>query len=779
MFRSALLRLFLIFGALFVAAVGVGSLYARDLVLKRLAANSRAAASVVLARPFTLQVNDDINRVNLVSRLRRLGYVELETPPELPGQYHLSPNSIEIITRERIDFEHAGGKLPGAQVSVALNNSRVTAINQAAATIPSLTFEEEVIAPLSNSLTRASSPKPLQVFPPQLVQAVLSIEDERFYSHFGLDLIAITRAMLVNIQHRRLVQGGSTITQQLAKNLFFTNERTLSRKLLEVFAAPVLEATYSKNQILELYLNEVFLGQEGNVAIHGFGEAAESFFGKDVSQLSLIESATLAGIIKAPSKFSPRQHPQKAFERAQVVLEKMHDLGHIDDKALAAAKAQPPAVQQAKRSRRVAPYFIDFVRRTIENDLDLSSMNSHVIQVHTGIDAEYQICGEQAIETGLLALEKQYPRLRKKKKKVQAALVSVVPHSGEIRAWVGGREYGENQFDRISSAKRQPGSAFKPFVYLTALDRSLNSYRVARTTSILADEPLSLNIPGSGIWEPQNYDKEYRGEVTLRYALTHSLNVPTINLAQKVGVEAIAHTAALFGFGKDLPAVPSLALGAGEVTPLELARAYAAIANGGMLLNLRPILALSADESAAVFARTPLSEAVVASKQAVFVLTDILRSVVEGGTGNSVRRAGFKRPAAGKTGTTNDMRDAWFSGFTPSLLSIVWVGYDDNTPLGLTGGQSAAPIWADYMKCVQDMEPELDFVAPEGVVYRQIDAPTGRLASASCGGPSVTELFVEGTEPVSTCDEAMPENDALPSGLPPARSGGFFERIFN
>ena len=317
---------------------------------------------------------------------------------------------------------------------------------------------------------------------------------------------------------------------------------------------------------------------------------------------------------------------------------------------------------------------------------------------------------------------------------------------------MGGRDFGKTQFDRVSLAKRQPGSVFKPFVFLTALDGSLNGYRTARTTSLLLDEPLSIEIPGKDPWEPQNYDKSFRGEVTVREALAKSLNVPTVRLASKVGIDYVARTAELFGFGDNLPQVPSLALGAGEVSPLAVAQAYAVLANGGLWQNVTAITSVSQGEPRAEIYRSNVLQSRVVSAPAVYVLTDILRSVIEEGTGRVVRRMGFLQPAAGKTGTSNDGRDTWFAGFTPRLLAVVWVGFDSSKALKLTGASAAAPIWTEFMKCAQPLEPDLDFLPPKGVVKRQIDTRSGLLATPHCPRESLTdEIFVEGTEPITAC----------------------------
>ena len=731
------------------------------MVLDALRERQISSSSMVLSRPYPLQPGETTSQDTILRRLKRLGYQKSESLPEHPGQFQEIERGLVLYTRDTVLADAI--VQPASLVSVYFKENKI--IEEVIDTkfrkpVQRIWLEPEIVSLLGTDEIRASTPKLISDYPELLVGAVLAIEDDSFSSHLGVNPFAILRAFLVNVRSGGVVQGGSTITQQLAKNLFFSSERSMTRKAMEAIYAVLIEFAFTKQEILTFYLNEVFLGQEGQVAIHGFGEASESFFGKEVKDLSVAEMATLAGMIKAPSSYSPRRFPDKARQRRLVVLGRMEELKLITESARIKASQETLHVIPPQRMQRTAPFFMDYLRRRLAQAFDDIEPASRQIKIYSGIDIEYQLCAQNAVKNGVLELEKKNPRLKKKGSTLQAALVSVSPASGEIRAWVGGREYGLSQFDRVSQSKRQPGSTFKPFVYLTALDRGLNSYRVARTTSLLSDEPKSIKIPG-GFWEPQNYDKKFRGDVTVREALAKSLNIPTIDLAMKIGVDSVARTAELFGFGKNLPRVPSLALGAGEVSPLEMARAYTAIANGGILLQLQPILGITLDDSEVIFQAKHV-EQIAASEQAVFILTDMLGTALSNGTGAIVRRLGFTRPAAGKTGTSNDSRDAWFSGFTPTLLTVVWVGFDDNKETGLTGGAGAAPIWTSYMKCVSEFEPELDFIAPEGIVYREIDHQSGLLKTDFCPSSTiVTELFVEGTEPITPC---------------PIHSGGGYER---
>ena len=737
-----------------VIIITIGSYVVRTRVVDLVRLRALSTSSVVLSRPISLQAGFSFLGQRIESRLKRLGYREVRASPKKPGDYRVTQHTVELYTK--------GGQLPDAKellpenVILSLNDrGEIKSIENRkyGQPISQIWIEPEPVSVLGNGIRRASSPLELSEFPKQLIDCLLGVEDDRFYSHYGIDPLAVLRAMYVNIRKGRVVQGASTLTQQLAKNFFLSPERSLKRKLSEAVTAIFIETAFSKDQILEMYLNEVFLAQEGNIAIHGFAEASRSFFSKDISQLNLSEIATLVGLVKAPSRYSPRFHPKSSKKRRDSVLKLLNTKEIISNIEYSEAKNQAISVAPPKHSRRNAPYFVDFIRKELLDQIPVDSSNTKPVHLHTGLDAELQLCAEKAVKQGLEKLEKRFSRLKKNDAQIQAALVSIDPTGGEILAWVGGRNYGKNQFDRVSMAKRQPGSAFKPFVFLTAIDGKLNSYRTARTTSLLIDEPTDIPLETGETWQPRNYSREYRGEVTVREALAYSLNVPTVDLAMKVGISSIAETASLFGFGDNLPEVPSLALGAGEVTPLELVRAYAAIANGGRLLELRPVISVTQPELAEPLFQATLREWQAASESAVFVLTDILRTAVEHGTGRVVRRMGFKRPVAGKTGTTNDSRDVWFTGFTPKSLTVVWVGFDDNRSTKLTGASGAAPIWVEYMKCAQPMEPELDFIPPPGVVYRNIDRASGLLWTEYCDrNGAVQEIFVKGTEPVTRCD---------------------------
>jgi penicillin-binding protein 1B len=709
-----------------------------------------------------------ILRTSLVERR----YSEVPGNPSRPGEFSLSNKSLTIFSRS---YSSASGEtMPARKESIPLGPEDSDTRH--------LFLEPQVISYLGSADVRASSFVPLANIPAIVQQSVISIEDERFYKHFGLDLFSIARAMVRNILAGRLVQGGSTLTQQLAKNLFLSPKRTFSRKLQEIPTAFSLERHLTKDQLLELYLNEVYLGQEGAVAIHGMPEAASAFFGKQLQDLRIEEAATLAGMIKAPSYYNPRRFPERARERRDLVLQKLMELGHISQSEYAAASKRPVKTTAQQEHRRLAPFYTSALESELSQSIDLDTVNATGLAVYTGLDLGIQACAERAIEAGVAQIESSHPKLKEHEGGVQAALVAIEPYSGLIKAWVGGKDFGTSQFNRVQQSQRQIGSTVKPFLYLSALDGSLNSYKVATAASILEDQPMELQV-NKKAWNPENYDHEFRGDVTLRYALEHSLNMPALYISERIGIAALKRTLSLFHLADQVQAVPALALGALDTNLLRLTAAYGALANGGVYIA--PRLFISAlDSGGDRLAVSPPAEERVSEENATFVLTNILQGVVERGTAKGVRAKGFTQPAAGKTGTSDNARDAWFVGFTPTLTAGVWVGFDDNSPLGLTGGATAAPIWGEFMKCSEPYFAEAGFIAPRGVTYATIDLQSGGLATDNCPSASVApEVFVAGTEPRRTCgthgggDSSSDEGADLYQGQQP-RGNGFWGRIF-
>ncbi len=705
-------------------------------------------------------------------------YTEVSAQPSRPGEFLLSSDSITIYTR---DFTTATGTLyPARRVTLSLRDGKETSPS---ASQQRALLEPQIISYLGAQDMRASRFVSLDLIPESVQHAVTSIEDERFFEHFGIDLFGIVRAMVRNVMAGRLVQGGSTLTQQLAKNLFLSPKRTISRKLMEIPTALSLERHLSKKQLLELYLNEVYLGQEGSISIHGMPQATTTLFGKNIADISIDEAATLAGIIKAPSYYNPRKHPERAKERRNIVLGKMRDLGHISETQYAAAIQRPLRVAPQEEHRRIAQFFTSTLEGELGETLDIENAPVTGLAVYTGLDLGMQRCAEEAIARGVAGLEAAHPKLKKSDKELQAALVAIEPYSGLVRSWVGGRDFGESQFNRVNLAMRQIGSTVKPFLYLTALDGTLNSYKTATAVSILEDKPMEFHTNKTA-WSPENYDHEFRGDVTLRYALENSLNMPALYIAERIGLATLKRTLSAFKIAPTVQEVPSIALGALDSSLLRLTAAYGALANGGVYIQPR-LFTAALDGTGERLAVSELVEQRVASEDAAFVLTNILRGVLDRGTGKGARSKGFARAAAGKTGTSDNARDAWFVGYTPTLVAGVWLGYDDNSPLNLTGGGAAAPIWGDFMKCSEPFLPIGEFSPPPGVSTLEVDIKTGQIATPDCPRSSViTEAFVRGTEPGKRCSEHGGGDDVPADEVrgERARSGrrqsGFWSSLF-
>ncbi|MEN9847249.1 MAG: hypothetical protein RIS36_2396 [Pseudomonadota bacterium] len=756
-------------------------------VARRLASFEAPSIPVVYSAPLDLRsvivrTNEEgsTSQTLLKAILFDRRYTEVTSQPSRPGEFLLAADAITIFTR---DFTTATGTLNKARkITLSLGDGR-EAITQSTKPQKAL-LEPQIISYLGAQEMRASRFVSLDHIPLSVQNAVLAIEDERFYNHFGIDIFGISRALIRNIIAGRLVQGGSTLTQQLAKNLFLSPKKTISRKLLEIPTALSLESHLTKKQLLELYLNEVYLGQEGSISIHGMPQASTNLFGKNVADIAIEEAATLAGIIKAPSYFNPRKHPERAKERRDTVLGKMRDLGFISAAEHTTAVNRPLRIAQQQEHRRIAQFFTSTLEADLSQTIDIENAPSTGLAVYTGLDLGMQRCAEEAIERGVTAIEAANTKLKRNDKQLQAALVAIEPYSGLIRSWVGGRDFAESQFNRVNLAMRQIGSTVKPFLYLTALDGTLNSYKTATAVSILEDKPMQFTTSNKVAWNPENYDHEFRGDVTLRYALENSLNMPALYIAERIGLSTLKKTLSAFKIAPTVQEVPSIALGALDSNLLRLTAAYGALANGGVYIQPR-LFTAAVDGSGERLANSEIVEERVADEAASFVLTNILRGVLDRGTGAKARSKGFTRPAAGKTGTSDNARDAWFIGYTPTLVAGVWLGYDDNTPISITGGAAAAPIWGDFMKCSSPFLPLGDFSPPPGVSFANVDIRTGQIATPDCPRERVSsEAFVKGTLPTVRCgehggggQEAPTESYASPSRRGD-RQSGFWNSIF-
>jgi penicillin-binding protein 1B len=724
----------------------------------------------VFARPLELRRGQSLTDRQLVDRLNDLGYAE-RVHPDQPGEFAIGSGAVVIRPRApalkgqlvRVIFQKpvAPGIRPVARRAPVKPADHVERLELGMRASERLTLDAPLLTSLIGGEREKRRPVALSVIPARMQEAVIAIEDRRFYEHPGVDPIGIVGALISNMRGRHTyTAGASTITQQVARNVFLpkmfpgmtlqaAREKSLKRKLLEAWVSVVLTQRASKDAILEMYLNDMTLGQRGSFGIVGVAEASRLFFGKDVSNLTLAEAATIAGVFQSPSALSPFNNAVRCTERRNVVLQAMADSGFIDQEAADRAVKEPLAVVQ-RALEAEAPYFVDYVGQTLTDEYPgLTTRTDQAVDVYTTLDLHLQRLAQDAVRTGLTHVDALLAH-RRRKGHAEAALIAVDPRTGEILALVGGRSYNQSQYDRALVSRRQPGSVFKPFVFLTAFEQAADEGRTDVTpASLTNDEPETFAFDDQ-VWTPENYENEYDGEITFRHALARSRNLGTIHVAQNAGYDHVAALWKRLGVGNPPKAYPSIALGVFEATPFEIATAYTLFPNGGEIRPLKNILRITSGGKN-VTKDTASAPRRVARPATTFLVTNMMRSVLNEGTAASARTAGFTLDAAGKTGTTNDLRDAWFVGFTPELLTVVWVGFDDNQPVGLSGARAALPIWSQFMMRALSGHASVPFEAPDGIAFVDIDPDTGQLAVPGC--PRVfREAFLAGTEPVQACE---------------------------
>ena len=752
----------------FAATLGYYYIQFSRLIEARLHGERDRVIPRVFARPLTLHAGQGLSDAELIARLNDLGYTE-KSRVERPGEFAIGRRAVMLLPR--------GGDQSGKPVRIAFNDlpalkktqrapprasERIVRIEASGRAVDDVTLDPPMLTGLVTGSREKRRRVPLEAIPQRMQQAVLAIEDRRFYMHPGIDPISLVGAVVTNLTSERRV-GRSTVTQQLSRMFFLSDEfnaelqsgtrgRTWGsyrRKALEIFMAGILETQATKGEILELYLNDVYLGNRGSFALHGVAEAARIFFGKDVSNLTLSEAALIAGVIQNPYQHSPFVNVERAKERRNVVLNAMAEADFITRDAATRAQSDPITVV-ARAVDNEAPYFVDYLGEQLQSQYPGLTQRSGTLDVYTTLDLNLQRNAQDAVRNGLTRVDDVLSRRRRKPGPAQAALVAIDPRSGEILAMVGGRFYNQSQFNRAIAARRQPGSTFKPFVYLAAFEHAASEGRAdLNPATMVWDEPTTWTYDEQE-WSPRNYDGEYDGQISLRRALALSRNIATIKVADQIGFERVATLWKKTGIGRTPPqGYPSIALGVFELTPMEVATAYTLFVNGGVIKPPRGISRVLSGEDSIVPKNSEGPR--VAREQTTFLLTHMMRSVLNEGTGVGARAAGFGLDAAGKSGTTNDLRDAWFVGFTPEVLAVVWVGFDDNTPLGLSGTQAALPIWTDFMKRALAGHDDATFEPPEGISFVDVDRDTGRLALPTC--PRVMhEAFLSGTEPLEVCD---------------------------
>ncbi|MFZ7111510.1 MAG: PBP1A family penicillin-binding protein [Desulfatiglandales bacterium] len=685
----------------------------------------------------------ELDRGLFEKKLKRLGYRAVPHDPKHMGEMRLSDSSIRLFLH---DFKVSSYEQKGVAIRISFRGNTIQSITDLrnGDAIPLLELEPEQLMLFFGPEREQRRLVSIEQVPDHVIHAVLAAEDTRFYRHHGIDPRGMLRALYANLKERGIKQGGSTITQQLVKNYFLTSDRTFSRKLKETIMALTMEVMYDKGEILEIYLNEIYLGQKGSVAVSGIGEASYFYFGKPVNELRPEEAAVIAGLIRAPNLYSPYVDEERCRERRNTVLHRMHENGWLSGEGMKDVQAQEVSPAGYERYGKKAPFFVDYLSEQLKTLYSPEDLTSLGLTIFTTLDTQVQEAAERALARGLERLEKAGPSLKRSEplKQLQGAVLVMQPKTGYILAMAGGRDYSMSQFNRITQARRQPGSAFKPFVFLSGLDRFT-------PISMLSNEARTYTVEG-GSWSPRNYAPMPEKEVTLRQALAQSVNLAAVDLGMEVGMDQIVATASTFGFTTPLRPYPSLSLGTSEVIPLELARAYCAFAADGRLpypLSLKEVL----DEKGQRLEQRHMRVEQVTSPAKAFLMNSLLASVVTEGTARSLKSMGIFFPLAGKTGTTNDYRDAWFVGYTPDILALVWVGFDDGTPIGASGSSAALPIWADLVKSIPQHLSGRWFRMPPGVVERAVCSESNRPAVPGRCPETYDEFFLEENVPEETC----------------------------
>jgi len=750
------LSLFIFGAALLVllVAIGIGTYYWVSfgrMIDQRLSGHVQQTTARIYAAPMRIYTGEALTVADMANHLQRAGYSELDVSGT-PGRYVLHGNEIEIRpsadsyfgakNKLVVDFSKTGiEKIRSMDTGGAMDSAEV---------------EPELLTSLFDSTREKRRAISYNDIPRILRDAVLSVEDRRFFEHPGFDPVRILGAAWADLRHGARVQGGSTISMQVARSFFFNTDRTIRRKIAETVVALELEHRFTKQQIFELYANEIYLGNRGSFAIHGFGEASLAYFNKDLREVNLQEAAFLAGIIHAPNRYSgSERRPERAVEARDRALLAMTENKAITPDQAQAAKKIPLQIVGSGLEGSTAPYFVDMVKDHLLDRFSEADLLSQSFRVYTTLDPELQRAASEAIDIGVKNIDGQLARRYAKWRKegqpapqAQIAMVVLDPHTGEIKALIGGRDYGESQLNHILS-RRQPGSAFKPFVYAAAFQGGVDGVQpIVTPATTVMDEPTTFDFDGKE-YTPNNYGEKFHGQVTVREALTYSLNVATVKVAELVGYTRVTDMAHQFGLDPSIQPTPSVALGAYEMTPLEVATGYTILANDGVRTEpmfIRNVVNAQGEslEENAIRSRRALDPRVA------YLVTSMMEDVINHGTGATVRARGFTAPAAGKTGTS---RDGWFAGYTSNLLAIVWVGFDDNRDLGLSGANAPAPVWAEFMKravalpAYRDVKP---FEMPDGVTKVTIDPETLALATPEC--PTTREeVYIHGTEPTEFC----------------------------
>jgi penicillin-binding protein 1B len=695
----------------------------------------------VYAQPIELYVGQSLSARRLAEELERLGY-EVRRGPDRPGTYRRSGDRVDVHVRE---FRFSDQLQPARALRIAFDAGSIVALEGTDGTeVPVIRLDPLLIGsifPIHGEDRIVVSPDQV---PELLPEALKAVEDRKFDTHHGVNPLAILRALFVNVRAGQIEQGGSTLTQQLVKSYFLDSRRTLRRKAEEAVMAVILESRFEKADIMNAYINEIYLGQDGRRAVHGFGLASQFYFGKPLAELALHEVALMVAIVRGPSYYDPRRHAERALERRNLVLRVLAEQGVVsEERAVAAAKRPLGIAEPGRKGASFYPAFLDLVRRQLRSDYDEEDLTESGLTVFSTLDPLLQEKAEAALSA---ELERQDRSKREASHGLEGVVVVTAPQTGEVVAVVGGRRASFDGFNRALDAQRPIGSLAKPLVYLAALETGRHT-----PATVIMDEPVEVKLPNGDVWKPSNFDKQVRGPVPMVRALTQSLNLATVNLGLEVGLARVARTFVQLGLDEAPAAYPSMLLGATNLSPVQVAQMYNTLANGGFRSPLRAVRAVI-DEGGGQLKAPELEVAEAASSEAVYELDRMLIQVMERGTGRPARSslpAGLT--VGGKTGTSNDYRDSWFSGFSGAHLVVVWVGHDDNSATGLTGTTGALPVWSRLMSSIvtSSFEP----LMPESLEDRWIDYYSGQETSPYCSGAAVSLPFRVGTllEPSETC----------------------------
>lgn len=731
-----------------IAGIGVFTYFyiqCAKLIDSRLKAGAYNTTAKIYAAPTQVAVGDETTASEIASALRHGGYTENRTNPV--GYYTLRADSIEIYpgSDSYFDQESAIVRVAGGKITriVSLNDNTER---------PMYELEPQLITNLYDRNRAKQRVVHFEDIPLVMQQALLSAEDKRFFQHSGFDPIGIIRSAYIDLKKGKNEQGASTLSMQLAKNMFLTPERNWRRKVAEVMITLQLEQKLTKQQIFEMYCNQVDLGYRGSFTIRGFGEGAQTFFGKDIKSITLPEAATLAAMVKGASYYNPYRHADRVRERRNWVLGQMHGNKYITDRDYALAVEAPLKVSNGTSESSDAPYFVDMVNDELQNKFPGYDFQAQSDKIYTTLDVNLQRAANEAVAIGMKQADDLIRKQRRFKNapfvEPQCALIALDPHTGEVKALVGGRNYGVSQLNRVL-AERQPGSIFKAFVYAAAMNTALgSSTRTLTPATIVVDEATTFMYDGKP-YEPNNFEHKFYGPVTLRKALAKSLNVTTVKVAEMVGYQNVVNLAHRAGISEDVKATPAMALGSYDATPLEMAGAYTVFANKGVKAKPMFVSLVKEPGGKVLLDQKPETKSVL-DPRVNYLMVSMLEEVMRSGTAAGVRGRGFYVPAAGKTGTSHD---GWFAGFTSDLLCVVWVGFDDNRELDLEGAHSALPVWTEFMKKalkIRKYSNAKPFNAPDGVVSVTIDPESGMPATNTCPDKK-PEVFIAGTEPVGTC----------------------------